>query len=59
MKKSDLIETLENLPDTFTEDELIDKVLFVKNVKEGLSDIEEGKITTHKEEYNRLEKWLK
>lgn len=59
MKKSDLIETLENLPDTFTEDELIDKVLFVKNVKEGLSDIEEGKITTHKEAYNRLEKWLK
>ncbi|MEQ8471413.1 MAG: hypothetical protein RIC35_09510 [Marinoscillum sp.] len=58
MDKNKVLETLEQLPDEFSTEELIDKLLFVEKVEQGLRDVEEGKVislNTAKERFNA--KW--
>lgn len=60
MNKSKVIETLEQLPNEFTTEELIDKLLFVDKVEKGLHDIEEGKSISLDEARERfIAKWSK
>lgn len=60
MNKSKVIETLEQLPNEFTTEELIDKLLFVDKVEKGLQDVEEGKSISLDEARERFKaKWSK
>jgi hypothetical protein len=40
---------LENLPDTFTIDELIDQLIFIEKVEEGNLQSEQGKIVSNED----------
>lgn len=58
MNKNKVIKTLEKLPNEFSTEELIDRLLFVEKVEQGLKDVEDGKIIsldTAKERFNA--KW--
>jgi len=60
MKKSKVIETLDSLPDEFSADELIDRIIFIEKVEKGLQDVKEGKTLSHEEVKARVDhKWLK
>ena len=54
-----VLNTVNELPDKFSLDELIDKLLFINKVDQGISDLDSGKIVTNEEAARRLEKWLK
>ena len=49
MRKAQILETLENLPEEFTIDELVDKLVVIERINKGLRDIEEGRSISHEE----------
>lgn len=58
MNKTKVIETLESLPEEFSTEELMDKLLFIEKVEQGIKDVEEGKVISIEEARNRLKnKW--
>ncbi len=60
MKKSKVIETLDSLPEEFTTEELIDRLIFIDKVEKGLQEVEEGRTISLDEAKNRIkEKWSK
>jgi predicted transcriptional regulator len=60
MKKSKVIQTLEDFPEEFNTEELIEKLLFIEKVEKGLKDISEGKTIPMEEVKRRFEsKWAK
>ncbi len=55
MKKSKVIETLDNLPEEF-----IDRIIFIDKIEKGLQDVENGKTYSLQEVKEKLnQKWLK
>lgn len=60
MNKTKVIETLESLPEEFSTEELLNKLLFVEKVEQGLKDVEDGKVISLQEMRNRVnQKWSK
>jgi hypothetical protein len=49
MKKEKVLETLDSLPDEFKTEELIEKLIFIEKVEQGLNDVEKNK-ESHLEE---------
>jgi hypothetical protein len=58
MEKSKVLETLQQLPDTFETDVLIDKLLIIEKIEKGLKDVKEGKTYSLEESKSRASKWL-
>lgn len=59
IKKSEIIQTLENLPDEVSVDELIDRIIFINKVETGKRQSEKGEVFSTDEAKKRLKKWLK
>ena len=60
MNKSKVIETLDQLPNEFSTEELIDRLLFIDKVEQGMRDAEEGKVMPLEIAKQRFEtKWSK
>jgi hypothetical protein len=59
LTKNNVIKTLSEFPDSFTLDELVDKLIFMDKVERGLDQSMNNKVYTHEEAKQRLEKWLK
>ncbi len=60
MNKSKVIETLEQLPNEFSTEELIDRLLFIEKVEQGIRDAEEEKVITLDAAKERFKsKWSK
>ena len=59
LTKTELINSLESLPENLTVDEIIDHIFFVEKVQKGLEDSEKGQISSKQESKKILEKWLK
>ena len=57
--KTQLINTLDNLPENFTIDQLIDHIIFVEKVQKGIADSVNGNVKTKEEAKQKLSKWLK
>jgi predicted transcriptional regulator len=58
MRKTQILETLESLPEEFTIDELVDKLIIIERINKGLRDIEEGKSMSHEEAKKKvMGKW--
>jgi len=54
MKKSKVIETLDSLPEEFTTEELIDRLIFIDKVEKGLQEVEKGRTISLDEAKNRI-----
>ena len=59
MKKDKAIETLNDFPQEFELEELIERLIFIDKVEKGISQIYEGKTKTHSEVKEKIEKWSK
>ena len=57
--KTQLINSLEQLPENLTIDQVIDHLIFIEKVQKGLDDSINGRINTKEEARQKLNKWLK
>ena len=57
MKKEKAIETIKELPAEFDLDELIEKLIFVDKVDQGLKQLDEGKTISHDKVKEITKKW--
>lgn len=59
LTKEEVIKTISNLPENFSLDELIDKLVFIDKVEKGLAQSNENLVFNTPQAKNRLSKWLK
>ena len=49
LTREKVIKSIQDLPDSFTIDDLIDRLIFVEKVEQGLKQSAEGKVVPHEE----------
>jgi predicted transcriptional regulator len=59
LTREKVINTIKDLPDSFTIDELIDRLILIDKVEQGLEQSAEGKVIPHEEVKKIIEKWSK
>ena len=59
LTKEKVNKTINNLPDKFTIDELIDKLIFMEKVEEGLLQSDESKVVSNEDLKVIIDKWSK
>ena len=59
LTRSKVIQSVNNLPESFTIDELIDRLIFIEKVEQGLKQSEEGKVVSNDDVKKIIEKWSK
>jgi len=57
--KTQLINSLNKLPENLTVDQVIDHIIFVEKVQKGLDDVAQGRVNTKNEARDKLKEWLK
>lgn len=57
--KTQIINTLEKLPENLTVDQVIDHLIFLEKVQKGLDDSASGRTFSKEEAREKLRKWLK
>ena len=58
IKKEKVEETLKLLPDEFSVDELLDRLLVIEKIERGLEASEKGNVYSVDEAKEKLKKWL-
>mgnify|MGYP007023297075 CR=1 FL=1 len=58
LTKSQVKKQLDNLPEEFSLDELVEQLIFIQKVEKGLKDSDENKIITETELDKKIEKWF-
>ena len=59
MTKRTLLEVATMMPDSFNVDEVIERLLFIAGVEEGMNEIRDGKGIPHEEMERLVEGWRK
>jgi predicted transcriptional regulator len=59
LTKEKIQKALEQFPEEISLDDLIDRLILLDKVEQGLNDVKSGNIYTTEEVENRLQKWLK
>jgi hypothetical protein len=59
LTKIQVIDTLKQLPENFSIDQLFDKLNFVNKVEIGLAQSSNGQVNTKEQAKEKLSKWLK
>jgi predicted transcriptional regulator len=59
LTKDKVIKTIERLPDNFTVDQIVEELVVLNKIEEGLKDIEDGRVFTTDQEKQELKAWLK
>lgn len=59
LTKDKLNKTINKLPDSFTIDELIDQLIFIEKVEEGLQQSDAGKVVSNEDVKLMIDKWSK
>ncbi len=59
LTKDKLRQSINRLPETFTIDELIDQLIFIEKVEEGMEQSKEGKVLSNEDVKEIIEKWSK
>ncbi len=57
--KDKLFKTIEEMPDSFTMDDFLDKILLLQKIETGLRQSENNEVLTTEEAKRELDKWLK
>ncbi|MGI4803500.1 MAG: hypothetical protein ACRYFL_01920 [Janthinobacterium lividum] len=58
LKKEMLMQTIQNIPDSFSLDDLLDRLVLIQKVETGLQQSEAGQILTTDQAKEKLKKWL-
>jgi hypothetical protein len=59
LTKEKLIQTIKDLPDNFSLDDVLERIVLLQKIEIGFDQTENGKTFTEAEAKERLEKWLK
>jgi len=59
LTKEKIIKSFDTLPDNLTIDQVIDRVIMLDKIEQGLKDVENGNVFTTEEVKVKLNKWLK
>lgn len=59
IKKEALIKALDEFPEEFSIDELIDKMLFIQKVQNGIIQSKLDQVISQEEARDRMAKWLR
>ena len=59
MTKEEIIKVVNDMPDGFDMEALLDKLIFMAKVEKGLEQIKEGKVTPHDEFMKEAKSWGK
>jgi predicted transcriptional regulator len=59
LTKDKVRKTIDRLPDNFTVDQLVEELVVLNKIEEGLKDVEQGKVFTTDQVKKELETWLK
>lgn len=59
MKKSTVIETLNELPQKFDLDELLERLMVIEKIDEALEEAKSGKTVSHEKVKKMVAKWNK
>jgi hypothetical protein len=57
--KTQIKDSLENLPENVTIDQVIDHLIFIEKVHKGQEDSKNGRVNSKEEARKKLDKWLK
>ena len=58
LTKEKIKKTIDLLPDNITIDELINRIILLDKIEQGLDDVEKGNVYTTEKVENKLNKWL-
>ena len=58
MKKSTVIESINKLPDEFSIDEIIERLIIIEKIEKGRQEVKDGKVNTEDQAKAKLSKWL-
>jgi predicted transcriptional regulator len=59
LTKDKVKKTIDRLPDNFTVDQLVEELVVLNKIEEGLKDIEDGRVFTTDQVKQELKVWLK
>ena len=59
LTKEKIKKSIDTLPDNLTIDQVIDKIIMLDKIEQGLADVENGNVFTTEEIKDKLNKWLK
>jgi predicted transcriptional regulator len=59
LTKDKVKKTIDRLPDNFTVDQLVEELVVLNKIEEGLKDVEDGRIFTTDQVKQELKTWLK
>lgn len=57
MKREKVIDTVKELPQDFDLEELIERLIFIEKIEQGLKQLEEGKTVDHAQVKEMVKKW--
>ena len=57
--KTQIIQSLDKMPENMTLDQVIDQLIFLEKVQKGLDDSSNGRINTKEQAKEKLKKWFK
>lgn len=59
LTKQKIHRTIDSLPDNLTIDQIIEEMILLDKIEQGILDAKEGRVYTTEEAKDRLKKWLK
>ena len=59
MKKTSVINVINELPKEFNLEDLIEKLIVIEKIEEGLKDVREGRVVSHEKAKKEIRKWLR
>ena len=57
MNKDKVIDTVNELPQNFELDELMEKLIFIEKAESGLQQVEQGKVVSYEKAKEIAKKW--
>jgi predicted transcriptional regulator len=59
LTKDKVKKTVDQLPEQFTVDQIVEQLIILDKIEEGLKDIEEGSVYSTDQVKQELKRWLK
>lgn len=59
LSKAHVIRTINKLPDQFSIDELVDKMILLDKIEKGLNQADENQVISDDDLDKKIEEWLK
>ena len=59
LTREKVLKAITNLPETFSIDDLVDRLIVLDKIERALLEVKEGKVISHEEAKEKMSKWLK